>query len=216
MREAKENWVTARRAILRKPIDRIGYGGYLKLACEFPEFLDYVESVCNEFRELYENIKGTTPYCVKTVAVLNSWGQQRAWGCHMVHHALYQKQNYSYAGVIEALSGAPFDVKFVSFDDIKADPNVLDGIDVLINVGDGDTAHTGGKVWEDPEISSAVKGFVHRGGGLIGVGEQMCIRDSFYPDADDDEIAEIRRRWQPYLDLLPEYRSSCRAFHTAE
>ena len=23
---------------------------------------------------LYENIKGTTPYCVKTVAVLNSWG----------------------------------------------------------------------------------------------------------------------------------------------
>ena len=34
--------------------------------------------------------------------------------------------------------------------------------------------------------------------------------------ADDDEIAEIRRRWQPYLDLLPEYRSSCRAFHTAE
>ena len=57
VREAKENWVTARRAILRKPIDRIGYGGYLKLACEFPEFLDYVESVCNEFRELYENIK---------------------------------------------------------------------------------------------------------------------------------------------------------------
>ena len=38
----------------------------------------------------------------------------------------YQKQNYSYAGVIEALSGAPFDVKFISFDDIKADPKVLD------------------------------------------------------------------------------------------
>ncbi len=75
VREAKENWVTARRAILRKPIDRIGYGGYLKLALEFPEFIDYVESVCNEFRELYENIKGTTPYCVKTVAVLNSWAR---------------------------------------------------------------------------------------------------------------------------------------------
>ena len=38
-------------------------------------------------------------------------------------------------------------------------------------VGGGDTAHTGGKVWEDPEISAAVKGFVHRGGGFIGVGE---------------------------------------------
>ena len=51
VREAKENWVTARRAILRKPIDRIGYGGYLKLACQFPEFIDYVESVCGEFRD---------------------------------------------------------------------------------------------------------------------------------------------------------------------
>ena len=100
VKEAKVNWVTARRAILRKPIDRIGYGGYLKLALEFPEFIDYVESVCDEFRTLYENIKGTTPYCVKTVAVLNSWGKMRAWGNHMVHHALYQKQNYSYAGIL--------------------------------------------------------------------------------------------------------------------
>ena len=171
VREAKENWVTARRAILRKPIDRIGYGGYMKLACQFPEFIDYVESVCGEFRELYENIKGTTPYCVKTVAVLNSWGRARSWGCHMVHHALYHKQNYSYAGVIEALSGAPFDVRFLSFDEVKADPHVLDGVDVVLNIGDGDTAHTGGAVWEDPDVSAAVKRFVHSGGGLIGVGE---------------------------------------------
>ena len=171
VKEAKENWVTARRAILRKPIDRIGYGGYLKLALQFPEFIDYVESVCNEFRELYENIKGTTPYCVKTVAVLNSWGKMRAWGCHMVHHALYQKQNYSYAGIIEALSGAPFDVKFISFDDIRKEPSILDSIDVIINVGDGDTAHTGGAEWEDAVVSSAVRKFVHNGGGFIGVGE---------------------------------------------
>ena len=75
VKEAKENWVTARRAILRKPIDRIGYGGYLKLALQFPEFVDYVESVCKEFRELYENIKGTTPYCVKRVAVAELLGQ---------------------------------------------------------------------------------------------------------------------------------------------
>lgn len=171
VREAKENWVTARRAILRKPIDRIGYGGYLKLALQFPEFVDYVESVCNEFRELYENIKDTTPYCVKRVAVLNCWGKMRAWGCHMVHHALYYKQNYSYAGVIEMLSGAPFDVKFISFEDIKNDPHLLDSLDVIINVGDADTAHTGGIWWEDPKISSAIRKFVWNGGGFIGVGE---------------------------------------------
>ncbi len=171
VKEAKVNWVTARRAILRKPIDRIGYGGYLKLAYQFPEFISYVESVCDEFRTLYENAKGTTPFCFKTVAVLNSWGHMRAWGAHMVHHALYQKQNYSYAGVIEALSGAPFDVRFISFDDIRENPHVLRDIDVLINVGDGDTAHTGGREWEDPAVSCAVKSFVYYGGGIIGVGE---------------------------------------------
>lgn len=171
VREAKENWVTARRAILRKPIDRIGYGGYLKLACQFPEFIDYVESVCREFRELYENIKGTEAFCLKKVAVLNCWGRMRSWGCHMVHHALYQKQNYSYAGVIESLSGAPFDVVFLSFDEVEADPEILKGIDVILNIGDGDTAHTGGAVWENPVISSALRRFIYEGGGFIGVGE---------------------------------------------
>ncbi len=171
VREAKENWVTARRAILRSPIDRIGYGGYLKLACRFPDFIDYVERVCNEFRELYTNIRGATPYCVGKVAVLNCWGKMRSWGCHMVHHALYQKQNYSYAGVIEALSGAPFDVVFLSFDDLRNDPHALEGASVLLNVGDGDTAHTGGAVWEDPAVAAAVRRFIWNGGGFIGVGE---------------------------------------------
>ncbi|CCX60197.1 putative uncharacterized protein [Blautia hydrogenotrophica CAG:147] len=171
VKEAKVNWVTARRAILRKPIDRIGYGGYLKLAMEFPEFIDYVESVCKEFRTLYENIKGTTPYCIKKVAVLNCWGKMRAWGNHMVHHAIYYKQNYSYAGVIEALSGAPFDVKFISFDDIRENPEILDDIDVILNVGDADTAYTGGENWTDERIITTVKRFVYNGGGFIGVGE---------------------------------------------
>lgn len=171
VKEAKYNWVTARRAILRKPIDRIGYGGYLKHALQFPEFLDYVEQVCNEFRTLYANVKGTTPYCVKKVAVLNCWGKMRAWGCHMVHHALYQKQNYSYAGIIESLSGAPFDVVFINFQDILDNPAILDDIDVIINVGDADTAHTGGEWWENPKIIEAIRGFVYNGGGIIGVGE---------------------------------------------
>lgn len=176
VKEAKYNWVTARRAILRKPIDRIGYGGYLKLAVEFPEFIEYVQSVCNEFRELYENAKGTTPYCVKTVAVLNCWGKMRAWGNHMVHHGLYQKQNYSYFGVIEALSGAPYDVKFISFDDIKENPDMLKDIDVIINDGDAYTAHSGGAFWADEEIVTTIKKFVYNGGGFIGVGEPSAYQ----------------------------------------
>lgn len=181
VKEAKVNWVTARRAILRKPIDRIGYGGYLKLAMQFPDFIDYVESVCREFRTLYNNIKGTTPYCVKRVAVLNSWGKMRAWGNHMVHHAIYYKQNYSYAGIIEALSGAPFDVRFISFDDIRENPDILKDIDVILNVGGAYTAYSGGENWADEKILTAVKRFVYEGGGFIGVGEPTaCQREGRY------------------------------------
>ena len=181
VKEAKVNWVTARRAILRKPIDRIGYGGYLKLAMQFPDFIDYVESVCQEFRTLYNNINGTTPYCVKRVAVLNSWGKMRAWGNHMVHHAIYYKQNYSYAGIIEALSGAPFDVKFISFDDIRENPDILKDIDVILNVGGAYTAYSGGENWADEKILTAVKRFVYEGGGFIGVGEPTaCQREGRY------------------------------------
>ncbi len=171
IREARENWICARRAILRSPIDRIGYGGYLKLALEAPGFLDCLTGICNEFRELYENVKGTTPWCTRTVAVLNCWGKMRSWGCHMVHHARYFRKNRSYAGVIEILSGAPFQVRFLSFQEVREDPSVLNGIDVLLSIGDGDTAHTGGSVWEDSVLSSAIRGFIGQGGGFIGVGE---------------------------------------------
>ena len=171
VKEAKVNWVTARRAILRSPIQRIGYGGYLKLALKFPDFVQYIKEVCEEFRTLYDNIQGTTPYCVKRVAVLNCWGKMRSWGNHMVHHAIYYKQNYSYFGIIEALSGAPFDVSFISFDDIKADKDLLKKFDVVINVGDADTAQSGGENWIDETIITAVREFVYNGGGFIGVGE---------------------------------------------
>lgn len=41
--EARAAWIAARRAIVRSPLDRIGYGGYLSLALEHPDFLDTVE-----------------------------------------------------------------------------------------------------------------------------------------------------------------------------
>ena len=71
----------------------------------------------------------------------------------------------------ESLSGAPFDVKFLSFDDIRKDPSILEGIDVILNVGDADTAYTGGENWTDEVIVTAIKKFIYNGGGFIGVGE---------------------------------------------
>lgn len=177
IKEAKENWVTARRAILRKPIDRIGYGGYLKLALQFPDFIDYVESVCNEFRLLYHNIDKQEPHSHFTVGILNCWGKLRSWGTHMIAHAIDYKQTYSYAGILEGLSGMPFEVKFISFDDVRRDPDTLKECAVLINVGDAYTAPSGGSEWLDPAVSGAVKAFVAQGGGFVGVGEPTACQN---------------------------------------
>lgn len=168
--EARENWLTARRALMRKPVDRIGYGGYLSLAYKFPEFVDYIESVCNEFREIYDTINGNKPYCGLKVAVLNCWGKLRTWQTHMVAHALWYKQIYTYLGVIEALSGMSVDVSFISFDDIKEN-GVPEGIDVIINAGDAGTAFSGGDKWLDEEIITKIRKWIYEGGGFVGIGE---------------------------------------------
>ena len=157
VKEAKVNWVTARRAILRSPIQRIGYGGYLKLALEFPDFVQYIKEVPGNSRVLYDQYPGNHTILCKTCGCLNCWGKMRSWGNHMVHHAIYYKQNYSYFGIIEALSGAPFDVSFISFDDIRQDKDLLNDFDVIINVGDADTAQSGGENWADPKILTAVR-----------------------------------------------------------
>lgn len=62
-------------------------------------------------------------------------------------------------------------MKFISFDDIKENPELLSEFDVVLNVGDADTAYTGGEFWKDETIVTAVKKFVYNGGGFIGVGE---------------------------------------------
>ncbi|QUH29986.1 1,3-beta-galactosyl-N-acetylhexosamine phosphorylase [Vallitalea guaymasensis] len=178
-KEAVENWVTARRAILRSPVDRIGYGGYLKLALEFPDFMDYIESVCNEFRTLYDNIGEGKPYVAPfKVAVLNCWGKIRSWGTYMVAHALWNKKCYSYGGILEALAGMQFDVKFISFEDIKNDKSILDDVGVIINAGSAYTANSGGENWADAEIVTTIKEFVANGGGFIGVGEPSAYEQN--------------------------------------
>lgn len=168
--EANENWLTARRAMMRKPLDRIGYGGYLSLAYKFPEFVDYVEKITKEFREIYNTIKDVTPYSGLKVAILNSWGKLRTWQTHMVAHGKWYKQAYSYHGILEALSGTAVDVRFISFTDIMEN-GIAKDIDVIINAGDEGTAFSGGDVWCDEKLTSTLRKWIYEGGGFIGVGE---------------------------------------------
>ena len=160
---------------MRKPVDRIGYGGYLSLAYKFPGFVDYIEKVAEEFREIYGNIGGSRPFCGLKAAVLNCWGKLRSWQPYMVAHALWYKQTYTYFGILEALSGAGVDVVFMSFDDIRSS-GIPEDVDVIINAGDAGTAWSGGDEWLDEQIVTAVRRFVWEGGGFVGVGEPSAVQ----------------------------------------
>lgn len=174
--EAIDNWLSARRAIMRKPIDRIGYGGYPSLAYKFPKFVDYIEKTCDEFREIYDNINGIEPYCGLKIAILNSWGKLRSWHPYMVAHALYCKQIYSYNGMLDSLSGASVDVTFISFDDIKEN-GIPEDIDVIINAGDANTAFSGGDIWKDPKFVATIREWIYNGGGFVGIGEPTAVEN---------------------------------------
>ncbi|MCW6661201.1 1,3-beta-galactosyl-N-acetylhexosamine phosphorylase [Aerococcaceae bacterium NML201209] len=173
--EANANWLAARRAIMRKPVDRIGYGGYLSLAYKFPKFVDYIEQVTDEFREIYDIVADTKPYNGLKVAVVNAWGKLRSWLTHMISHGLEHKQVYSYLGISEALSGLAVDVVFISFDDIINDGIPAD-IDVIINAGDAGTAWSGHTYWDNPKLVTAIRQFVYNGGGFVGIGEPSAYQ----------------------------------------
>lgn len=173
--ELNRNWVTARRAMMRKPLDRMGFGGYLSLAAKFPQFIKRATQVCDEFRSICDAAGGNQPYAGLTVAILNCWGKLRSWQSHMVAHELWYQQIYSYQGILEALSGLAVNVKFISFDDVR-ERGIDADIDVIINVGDEGTAYSGGENWNDEKIVTNIRKWVAEGHGFIGVGEPTAFQ----------------------------------------
>ena len=208
--EAQDNWMKARRAILRSPLDRIGYGGYLKLASEWPGFIEQIEKVVGEFRQIHEAMEGTSSYMVPfKVAILNCWGELRRWMCNQVHHAIWHREIYSYVGVIECLSGMPVEVQFISFDDVRngIDPDIK----VIINAGDAYTAWSGAENWTDEKVVTAIRRFVDQGGGFIGVGEPTaCQYEGRYFQLSDvlgaDREMGFSMSTDKYNELSPKYR----------
>ncbi|MDE6953462.1 MAG: 1,3-beta-galactosyl-N-acetylhexosamine phosphorylase [Erysipelotrichales bacterium] len=173
--EAHTNWLKARRAILRSPLDRIGYGGYLKLAIEWPGFIDTITHVVDEFRSIHDTTQGTSAYVSPfKVAILNCWGAKRRWMNNQVHHAIWHREIYSYVGIIECLSGMPIDIEFINFDDVKN--GALDQYKVIINAGDEYTSWSGAENWIDEDVVTRIRRWVDQGGGFIGVGDPTAYQ----------------------------------------
>ncbi|MDY3032208.1 MAG: 1,3-beta-galactosyl-N-acetylhexosamine phosphorylase [Clostridia bacterium] len=168
--ESMPVWIKCRRAMMRKPTERIGYGGYISLALKFPDFISHVTEITRQFRSIHEEGKGTKPYTAPfKAAVLNSWGKIKSWQTHQVAHSLWNQRCYSYLGAIEALAGFPLDVEFINFDDVKN--GRLSEFGVVLNMGDAGTAWSGGDNWNDPEVIAKIREWVYNGGGFIGIGE---------------------------------------------
>lgn len=194
-------WAQTRRAMLRKPVDRIGFGGYLQLAAKLPNFMDSISHLCQEYRDIYDAVDNKAPYTAVKVAILNEWGKKRTWMNHMIcQDAPFQKM-YKYQGVLEALCGLPVQVEYIDFDDVKN--GKLVEYDVVMNYGDRDTAFVGTDAWTDAEVITAVRKYIYEGGGFIGMGQPTsALREGkFFQLAEalgvDEELSfsMIKHKW---------------------
>lgn len=176
--DAKKYWNSVRRALLRCPIDRIGLGGYLHLVQDFPDFVDYIAKISDEFRAIKQLHKAGKPYCCKTkVAILHFWGSMRSWSLSGHFHETYM---HDLIHLNEALSGLPLEVSFINFEDVKN--GALKDVDVVINAGAAGSAWSGGDAWKDESVVTALTKWVYAGGTLIGVGEPSASAgyDSYF------------------------------------
>jgi beta-D-galactosyl-(1->4)-L-rhamnose phosphorylase len=166
-------WVNIRRGLLRVPIDRIGLGGYLHLVQDFPDFVDAIDHIADEFRLLKQFHAGSAPYTAPLkVVVLTAWGKWRSWD--YVGHFIPGIEIYE---VTESLAGLPVDVSFINFHDIL-EYGVPDDVDVIINAGKVGTAWSGGEHWTNTKVVEAITKWVSDGGGFIGIGEPSAIKYS--------------------------------------
>ncbi|MBD0786474.1 1,3-beta-galactosyl-N-acetylhexosamine phosphorylase [Vibrio sp. Y2-5] len=173
--ESMSNWVKIRRAMLQKSLDRIGYGGYLSLANKFPHFIDHVTEISREFGDYLQHTQGTESQKLPgKIAVLSAWGKARSWLQNQARDQRFyvppRPDVMEFVGnnLLECLAGLPFDVEFISFDDIIQN-GISEDIKVIINTGDANSAWSGGECWDNSEVLVALRKFVGQGGGLLGV-----------------------------------------------
>ncbi|MBR6028082.1 MAG: 1,3-beta-galactosyl-N-acetylhexosamine phosphorylase [Clostridia bacterium] len=169
--DALRDWRRVRRALLRQCVDRIGLGGYLHLTRGFDAYVDTVERIAGEFRQLKALHAAGAPETLPIrVAVLHTWGRLRSWTLSGHFHETYM---HTLIHINEALAGLPVEVKYLSFE--EAEDGALDGFDAVISAGEKGDAWSGGDAWRSEKLVTALTRFAHEGGCVIGVGAPSAV-----------------------------------------
>ena len=166
-----KNWNSEKRGLLKKSIDRIGFGGYLKLADTYPNFCNLIKNICDEFRLIKENTGKNGAYSHVKIAVISYWGRMYSWMMNGTFTDDIKPETEGYATFFNAICGQPIDVKFVSFDEIMESQNLNQKFDVLVNTGLAGSAFQGDKYWANEKLLTKIREFVYNGGGFIGIGD---------------------------------------------
>lgn len=195
-------WRQVRRGLLRAPVERIGLGGYLSLVEPFEDFQEEVARIADQHRAILGlHQTGSVEVEPVRVAVVTSWGSLRTWSSSGHFH---EHPDLSFTQVLDALAGLPYQVEFISMDELCSG-GVPAGVDVLVNAGPLGSAWSGGSGWSRPEAVVAVREWVRAGGGLVGVEDPSAtshglwcyqLADVFGVDRDlGDRMCLIRRRF---------------------
>lgn len=159
-------WNSEKRGMLRKPLDRIGFGGYLKQISTYENFVNKVKSVCDEFRTIKENAGKEGCKTFLKVGIMSYWGKMDSWMFFGRFVDDYTANSLPLYSLLAALAGQPVDVEFISFDDVISMD--LSKFDVLINSGVAGTSRQGDFYWKNPVLLAKIRQFVFNGGGFVG------------------------------------------------
>lgn len=169
--DALNYWVSVRRALLRKKIGRCGLGGYLHLVEGYPDFVDAMDRILTEFDAISKlHDSGAPAVLTPRIGILHTWGALRSWTLSGHFH---ETDGHMLIHVLEALSGLPFEVRFLSFDDIRN--GVPEGLDIIINAGEAGSAWSGGTCWKDAQVIDALTQWAYTGGIFMGIGEPSAL-----------------------------------------
>jgi beta-D-galactosyl-(1->4)-L-rhamnose phosphorylase len=173
--DAQKYWVNVRRAMLRAPIDRIGLGGYLHLTEGFPDFVETIADTADQFRKIKELHQASEVYTAALkIGILSSLGKLRTWTCGGHYH---EHPDLDLINILESLSGLPYTVEFLSFDEVKKE--TLDSLDIVINAGFEGSSWSGGAHWDNAEVVRSLTQWVYEGGTFLGVNAPSAFNNSF-------------------------------------